>query len=201
MKIYITRHGETQWNREFKMQGWKDSNLTQKGINNAIKLGESLKDIDFDFIYCSPLGRAVDTARYIRGDKNTKIIKIESLKEMGFGVWEGMENEKIKEIYKQQQSDFWNKPQLYQTVNGESFEDIIDRARKALNEIIKNTTAKNILIVTHTVLIKAIYLIIKKYSLEDFWKDPFLYDTCLTILEVNAKKIKIILEADISHLN
>lgn len=201
LKIYITRHGETQWNRECKMQGWKDSNLTQKGIDNAIKLGESLKDIDFHHIYCSPLGRAVDTARYIRGDKNTKIIKIESLKEMGFGVWEGMKNEKIKEMYKEQQDNFWNKPQLYKSVNGESFDNIIDRVRKAFNEIIKTTTGENILIITHTVVIKAIYLIIKKYSLEDFWKPPFLYDTCLTILEVSDKKIDIILEADISHLN
>jgi len=201
LRIYITRHGETQWNRECKMQGWKDSDLTQKGIDNAIKLGESLKDIDFNHIYCSPLGRAVDTARYIRGDRNTKITKIESLKEMGFGVWEGMKNEKIKEMYKEQQDNFWNNPQLYKSVNGESFDNIIDRVRKAFNEIIKTTTGENILIITHTVVIKAIYLIIKKYSLEDFWKPPFLYDTCLTILEVSDKKIDIILEADISHLN
>jgi len=201
LKIYITRHGETQWNRECKMQGWKDSDLTQKGIDNAIKLGESLKDIDLNHIYCSPLGRAVDTARYIRGDRNTKITKIESLKEMGFGAWEGMKNEKIKEMYKEQQDNFWNNPQLYKSVNGESFDNIIDRVRKAFNEIIKTTTGENILIITHTVVIKAIYLIIKKYSLEDFWKPPFLYDTCLTILEVSDKKIDIILEADISHLN
>ncbi len=201
MKIYITRHGETEWNRESRMQGWKNSNLTEKGINNAKKLGVSLKDIDFNYIYCSPLGRAVDTANYIRGNKDTEIIKIESLKEMGFGIWEGMEQEKVKELYPLQQFNFWNKPYLYQSVEGESFDQLINRVKKVLYDITSNTTGENILIVSHTLVIKAIYSIIKNYSLEEFWNKPFMYDTCLTVLEVEDKKIEIILEADISHLN
>ena len=201
MKIYITRHGETEWNKELKMQGWKDADLTEKGIDNAKKLGESLKDIDFDYIYCSPLGRAINTAKYIRGNKNTEIIKIDSLKEMGFGIWEGMEHEKVKELYPSQQFNFWNKPHLYEPVDGESFKELIERVKKVLYDITNNTAGENILIVTHTAVIKAIYSIIKNYSLEDFWNKPFMHDTCLTVIEVQDKKIKIILEADVSHLN
>lgn len=201
MKVYLTRHGATQWNKEGRMQGWQDSNLTQKGVDNAKKLGESLYDIDFDYIYCSPLGRALDTAKYIRGDKNTQIIIIESLKEMGFGKWEGMDYENIKELYEKQQFNFWNKPHLYEPVEGESFDELIHRVKKAFYDIINNTSGENILIVTHTAVIKAIYSIIKNYSLENFWCKPFMYDTCLTVLEVGDKKIEIILEADISHLD
>jgi probable phosphoglycerate mutase len=201
LKIYITRHGETEWNKEGRMQGWKDSDLTEKGIDNAKKLGESLKYIDFDYIYCSPLGRAIDTAKYIRGNKGTEIVIKDSLKEMGFGIWEGMEHEKVKELYTEQQFNFWNKPHLYAPADGESFGELIYRVDKALNDIIKNKTGENILIVSHTVVIKAIYAIIKNYSLEDFWNPPFMYDTCLTILEVDDTKIEIVLEADISHLN
>lgn len=201
MKIYITRHGATKWNSENRMQGWQDSDLTEKGIENAKKLGESLYDIDFDYIYCSPLGRAFDTAKYIRGNKNTEIIKIEDLKEMGFGIWEGMDHEKVKELYPTQQFNFWNKPHLYEPEEGESFDELIQRVKKALYDIIDNSTGENILIVTHTAVIKAIYSIIKNYSIEDFWSKPFMYDTCLTVLEVGNKKIEIILEADISHLD
>ena len=57
MKIYITRHGETKWNIQGRMQGWKNSDLTEKGIENAKKLGKSLKEINFDCIYSSPSGR------------------------------------------------------------------------------------------------------------------------------------------------
>jgi len=183
------------------MQGWQDSDLTEKGIDNAKKLGESLCDIDFDYIYCSPLGRALDTATYIRGDKNTEIIKIDDLKEMGFGIWEGMDHGKVKELYPAQQFNFWNKPHLYEPVEGESFAELINRVKKALYDIINNSSGENILIVTHTAVIKAIYSIIKNYSLEDFWSKPFMYDTCLTVLDVRDKKIEIALEADISHLD
>jgi len=184
------------------MQGWKNSNLTEKGIENAKKLGESLIHIDFDYIYCSPLGRAMDTAKFIRGSKDTEIIINESLKEMGFGLWEGMKHLDIEKSYSEQRFNFWNKPHLYKTIEGESFEELFERVNKVLKGIIDNsTTNDNILIVSHAVVIKAIYAIIKNHKLEEFWNPPFMYDTSLTIIEVDSEKIKVILEADISHLS
>ncbi|MCB2288931.1 histidine phosphatase family protein [Clostridium sp. CS001] len=200
MKIYITRHGETEWNKAGRMQGWKNSDLSEKGIENAKKLGESLNHVDFDCIYCSPLGRTIETAKCIRGNKNTEIITKEALKEMGFGLWEGMEHTKVKELYAAQHFNLWNKPNLYEPVQGESFEELLCRTREVLNEIM-NSKHENILIVSHAILIKAIYAIIKNYSLEDFWNPPFMHDTCLTVLEIKNNEVSIILEADVSHLD
>lgn len=200
MRIYITRHGETEWNKAGRMQGWQNSNLTEKGIENAKKLGESLKHIEFDYIYCSPLGRAVDTAKYIRGDRNTAITIKDSLKEMSFGAWEGKEYTEIEELYPVQKYNFWNKPHLYEPVGGESYKELICRIDTVFNEIMSNTTAKNVLIITHAAAIKAIYSILKSIPLEDFWGSPYMYDTCLTVLEIVKGKANCILEADISHL-
>lgn len=55
-----------------------------------------MKDIKLDVIYSSPLGRALDTTKYMNGESNTKIVLLESLKEIGFGFWEGIEHSKIK---------------------------------------------------------------------------------------------------------
>jgi len=55
MKIYLTRHGETEWNLEGRLQGSLDAKLTQKGIEEATMLGESLKGVEFDMIFSSPL--------------------------------------------------------------------------------------------------------------------------------------------------
>lgn len=200
MKIYITRHGETEWNKEGRMQGWKNSNLTEDGIKNAKKLGERLKHVDFDCIYCSPLGRAVDTAKYIRRDKKTEIILVDSLKEMGFGKWEGMEHDIIKELYPTEHFNFWNKPHLYNPIEGESFNELFERVNDVLNQITSNSSLENVLIVSHAVVIKAIYAIIKKYPLEELWNSPFLQGTSLTIIEVEDNEINMILEADTSHL-
>ena len=200
MKIYITRHGETQWNVKGLMQGWKDSELTEKGIDNAKRLGERLKDINFDVIYSSPLKRAVDTAKYINGEKNTKIVLVESLKEMGVGVWEGMEHSKVKELYPEQHTNFWERPHLFKPQeNGESFEEVLMRVKKVWQDII-NAGGDNVLIVTHAVVLKTLYMILKNLELKDLWNPPFMKDTCLTIVEVIDNKVNIILEGDISHL-
>ncbi|NLP13977.1 MAG: histidine phosphatase family protein [Clostridium sp.] len=200
MRIYITRHGETQWNKKGLMQGWKNSDLTEKGIENAKRLGESLKDINFDVIYTSPLGRANETAKCINGNKDTKIVLVESLKEMGFGIWEGMENSKLKELYSEQYNNFWERPHLYKPhENGESFEELLLRVKTAWNEILK-AGGNNILIVTHAVVLKTLYMILKNLDLKDLWNPPFMKDTSLTIVEVIGNKVKIILEADTSHL-
>lgn len=120
--------------------------------------------------------------------------------EMGFGLWEGMEHSKVKELYPVQQFNLWNKPHLYKPVDGEHFEDVFIRARQILYDIINNTKHENVMIVSHAILIKAIYAIVKNYSLEDFWNPPFLEGTSLTIFEVKDSVINVILEADVSHV-
>lgn len=200
VNIYIARHGETKWNIEGRMQGFKNSDLTQRGINDARSLGESLKDIDFDCIYSSPLGRALDTAKYIRQDDNIKIILDDSLKELNLGLWEGMTHEEIKEKYPLQYNNFREHPESFESQGGESFLELIKRVEDGLNNIIKDENHENILIVTHTCVIKAISIIVKGNDVKDFWNLPFINNTSLTILEVINKEIKVLLEADVSHL-
>ena len=73
MRIYLVRHGETIWNTEGRIQGWKNSNLTEKGIEDAKALGKYLRDVDFQCAFTSPFQRAIDTTKFILGDKNIVI--------------------------------------------------------------------------------------------------------------------------------
>lgn len=200
MNIYIARHGETKWNREGRMQGFKNSDLTEEGISNAKSLGESLKNIDFDYIYSSPLGRALDTAKYIRKDDSINIILDDSLKELNLGLWEGMTYEEIKEKYPTQYNNFREHPELFESQGGEKFSELIKRVEEGLSNIIKDEDHENILIVTHTCVIKAIAIIVKGEDVKNFWNPPFINNASLTILEVIDKEIKVLLEADVSHL-
>lgn len=200
LKIYITRHGETEWNIEKRMQGWNNSALTAKGIEESKKLGKRLKDIDFQCIYSSSLKRAVDTSKYIRGNKNTKIVLFDEFREMGLGKWEGLEHNKIEELYKEEYFNYWNNPCLYNNKSGESFYELFKRVESILSIIIKKHKDGNILIVSHGVVIKAIYRIVNGESLKDLWKPPDIGNTSLTIIEVKEGKKKIILESDSLHL-
>lgn len=69
MKLYVVRHGETDWNKNFLMQGNTNTDLNETGISQAKEIREKLKDIDFDVCYSSPLSRAYNTAKIICDNK------------------------------------------------------------------------------------------------------------------------------------
>ncbi|KAA0543121.1 histidine phosphatase family protein [Bacillus sp. BGMRC 2118] len=197
--LYITRHGETVWNTQKRMQGWLDSDLTEKGIQNAKSLGDRLKDISFEAAYISPSGRTRATSNLILGDRNIPLIFDENLREMNLGSWEGETLQFIKESYPVEYDRFWNAPHLYTPIGGEYFTDIRERATQVLNKIKTKHTDGNILIVTHSVMIKSLLSIIKDLSIENLWEPPFIHDTSLTIVESRESEYRIILEGDNSH--
>jgi probable phosphoglycerate mutase len=198
--LYITRHGETEWNREKRMQGWLDSNLTENGIKNAISLGERLKETELTAIFSSPSGRTKATTSLIRGERDIPVIYDENLREIKLGQWEGKTHSSIKEMYQTEFESYWNTPHQFKTVGGETFEETRARAIQVLNRIKKDYKSGNILIVTHSVLIKCLYSFIRNTSIETLWDPPYMHDTSLTIVEMNENGFKLGLEGDISHL-
>lgn len=201
MKLYITRHGQTKWNIETRLQGWNDSDLTQKGKQDASALASRLADINFDHIYSSTQKRARETAEIIKSDRNIDITELEDLREIGFGQWEGMTMKDIQDNYKDEFDVYLKKPHLYKPIlNGESYDEIFDRVNRALKEIIKNG-GDNILIVSHGVTIKILTAIVKDISREDLYEIGISKGTSLNICQVNEDGIEFILEGDTSHIS
>ena len=90
MELYMVRHGQTDFNKNKRLQGVIDIPLNEYGIELAEKTAEGLKDVPFDVIYSSPLSRAFQTAEIIRGDRPAEIIPTDSLLELSFGEYEGL---------------------------------------------------------------------------------------------------------------
>lgn len=200
MRIYLTRHGETLWNVERRLQGWRDSPLTESGLKNAQKLAERLKVIDFDIIYTSNQKRAIDTARILRGDQDTEIISLEELRELGFGKWEGMTLQEIEVVYPEEYSTYKKSPVRYKSVGGENIEELFQRVKKAIDHIISQEYS-NVLIVSHGVTIRAIVSTILGNPIDRFGEIPVYPGTSLTIIESDGEKTRIVKFADSEHLD
>jgi probable phosphoglycerate mutase len=198
--LFITRHGQTVWNTEKRMQGWKDSHLTEDGINQAILLGKRIEKIDIDYIYTSPTGRAYNTAEIVRGKRNIPIIVDNRIREINMGKWEGMTQIEIDNLYKEEFFNFWNAPQLYEPVGGESFIQVRERVSNFIEEITKKHEGKNILIVTHTIALKSIMSYIQHTPLERFWAPPYIHPTSLTVVKIQNENKEVIMYADASHI-
>lgn len=88
-EIYLIRHGQTDYNRQFRLQGRSDIPLNRLGLAQARAAHEALRGVHFDAVYASPLRRAVDTACIVSGWPEEKIELDPRLIEIGFGIWEG----------------------------------------------------------------------------------------------------------------
>jgi len=199
LRLYLTRHGQTQSNLNKIMQGWHNSDLTELGKSQAKKLHKRIKHIDFEEVYSSPIKRAVDTAKIVSGKENVKTI--ENLKEIGLGEWESKTQEEIKKNYAELFNNFWENPHLFKTIGGESFHDVKNRAEMAIKEIISIHNSGNILIVTHAAILNVMMLWFNKKDLSLVWQPPVQQNTALNIVELNnLEDYKVRLEGCTYHL-
>ncbi len=205
LRLYITRHGETEWNVEGRMQGWMNSELTEKGIKNAEALGKQLESTEFKVIYSSTSERAVHTAELIRGSRRISIITDENLREINLGELEGKLKDEYTDSDRQQLDTFWNRPHQYKALSGEDFYQVRVRIEAVLKKIISENKDSNIIIVTHGGIVKTMMAIFKGIPVEKLWEPPFIHGTSLSIVEVDNSSgwefsaFKVLQEGDMSH--
>jgi len=199
-KLYIVRHGETEWNRAGKLQGWKDAPLTEKGKKQAEALSERLEGIDFDAVYSSPLGRTLKTAEIALDGMDLSVSTDERLKEINMGRWEGTEADKIKQMFPELYKDFWERPHLYEPEDGESFHEVQDRALSFLEETKEKHADQKILIFSHGCTSKVLMIHLEGRPLSRLWEPPELEECSLNIVEIEDGGSEIILFGDTSFL-
>ena len=168
--LYILRHGKTDWNAAFKLQGRTDIKLNEEGREMAQNAAMEARDIDFDICFSSPLIRALETARIVLHDRDIPIVCDDRLMEMCFGEYEGIE--RSFDIPDCPINDLFKDPVNYTADKGaESFEELFERTGDFLNEKIYPLLkeGKDILIVGHGAMNCSIVSQIKGYDLAHFW--------------------------------
>ena len=157
LKLYIVRHGETEWNVIKRFQGQLNTPLTEKGMEKLGKTGKKLKNILFDQVYTSELERTVNSAEIIlnenNGYKNNKLElqKLAELNEVYFGVWQGLTYEEVFLKYPEEANNYFYNVKNYnaENVEAENLKDALERFLKGINKILNRHKSGNILVVTH----------------------------------------------------
>ena len=147
MKItfHYVRHGETLFNQLERMQGWCDSPLTQRGIQQALEVRQQLLPIPLNRAFSSTSERCIDTANIILSGRNVPLITTKGLKEVSFGRWEGEKTSLI-----QQELLLHRQTQDYSDFGGESKEEIRRRIRHTFEQILAACNdQEHVMIVSH----------------------------------------------------
>ena len=173
MKIYLVRHSETDWNKIGRLQGQSDVPLNEHGIRLARETAAALKSVPFEAAFSSPLGRAMETARIIMGDRNIPLQTDERLMEMNFGVMEKMDFVTAKKDAAHPMYNFFFAPAAYiPPERAESFQQLYDRSGEFLREQILSLEGKyeTVLITGHGAMNRSIVNPLAGVPLEDFWR-------------------------------
>lgn len=190
MKIYITRHSLTAWNEEKRLQGWKDSPLSQQGKKDALKLHQFIKDIHIDQVYSSPLLRAKSTAELIFQDR--QINEDVRLKEMNFGDYEGKYIQELKE--KEDYFDLWHHPDASVSLpHGETYQEVVNRLNDFILEKYHENPEQTIFITIHGMLFTILHGIFLELPIKRFNEinQEIVRGCSLSLLEFDGKKHKI----------
>jgi broad specificity phosphatase PhoE len=155
-RLWLARHGETDWNRDGRFQGQTDSLLNASGLEQARQVADLLVDAGIQAIYCSDLQRAKLTAQII-GKKLKLIPKVdENLREINLGKWEGMLRDQIISQYR----EVWDRRQLdpvhVRPPGGENLLELAERVWAATDKIAKLHPKGKVLIVSHGVALACI---------------------------------------------
>ena len=195
MKLYLIRHGETDLNKQKRLQGKLDIELNDYGRKLAHMTAAGLKDVEFHIAFTSPLKRAKETAQIIIGNRNIPLIEETRIAEIGFGVYEGhcYEGENC-DISDSEFINFFQHPERYcPPENGETFEEIIERTGAFWNELISSREYENktILIATHGCALKAILANANHIPVAKIWGESLNKNCAVTILDVKNGQVRI----------
>lgn len=153
MKLYFTRHGQTEWNVQERMQGSSDSPLTSLGIEQAEGLREWLEAISIDRVYTSPQPRAFTTAEIALAGKGLSPIPDDRLREARLGAFEGMTFTEATETYPGAIHAFTQAPDQFVPIGeGETFFDLRERVNDFLSSI-ATERHETVLVVSHALVL------------------------------------------------
>ncbi len=197
--LYITRHGETEWNIQSRFQGWKNSPLTELGVKQAESLRKRMSTVPLNKIYASPTERAAKTAEIIKGDRDIEIIHDIDLREMGFGNWEGLTYDEIKSLNEAELNNLIYHPSKYVPDMGEDYKTFTERIIGAVDRIILNHPNESVLIVTHGISLKVMLSYFNSLDLDEIHNLPIVGQASLTQVSINKDEFQVILTGDTQH--
>lgn len=147
--VYLIRHGETEWNRQLRFQGHQDSPLTKTGKRQANALGRRMREINFDDLYTSDLGRARHTAEIIAGFSGHGIRLDARLRERNYGVLEGLTEKETNARFPEVLSRFRSYDPEYIIPHGESHRRHYERNIDFIHDKAVSRPGKKIAVVAH----------------------------------------------------
>lgn len=155
-RVFLVRHGETDWNAELRVMGQLDIPLNERGRAQARLTADLLAREQFAAIYSSDLVRAVETAQIIATPHRLDVLRVPELREASYGLWEGLTRDEVLKKFPHEYQMRRTDPENFRPCGGESRTELYTRASKIFSDLVARHPNQKILIVSHGGTIRAI---------------------------------------------
>jgi 2,3-bisphosphoglycerate-dependent phosphoglycerate mutase len=188
-RLVLVRHGQSEWNLKNLFTGWKDPDLTEKGVEEAKQAGRLLKaeGLTFDVAFTSKLTRAKRTNQLILaelGQRTLPVVEDEALNERDYGELTGLNKDDARKTWGEQKVLMWRRSYDVPPPGGESLKDTVARSlpyfvREILPEVLRG---KTVLVTAHGNSLRALIMTLERLTpdallqRELFTGAPIIYD-------------------------
>lgn len=167
-RLILIRHGETDWSCQKRYCGLGDIPLNKKGRKQAEEVSRKLKKEKINKVYSSDMKRTVQFARIVF--KEMHIEKLPELREINFGIFEGLSYKDVLNRYPAVYKKWIENPLEFTIPEGEGLNDMAERTRRALAKILSHNRNKTAVTFTHAGPIKVMLCDILKRDISEAWQ-------------------------------
>ena len=199
-ELILIRHGQTVWNSEHRMQGQRNSALSERGRAQARALAKRLQAEPFDYLYSSDLDRAVETAGVIAAATGHAVRIDARLRERCFGIFEGLTRDEMKERHPAEYARFRERDPDYCMPGGESLRAFHERCMGVMGEIAIKHGGARVVVVAHGLLLVALYRAAHALALTEPRTTLELINASLNVFDYADARWRMISWADQAHL-
>jgi len=197
-KVILIRHGETEWSYQKRYCGFTDIELNEKGRQQARRLLKRLSKEKIHKVYSSDMKRTVQFAKIVF--KDLPVEELLDLREMNFGIFEGLTYQDIMEKYPRVYGEWLGSSLDIIITQGEGLKILARRVRKALRRILSQNSNKTVAVFTHGGPIRVILCDILRLDLKEIWQIE-LGLASISIIEFVKGRGRVHLLNDIPYLN
>ena len=196
--VLLVRHGQTNSNVTGFYMGRSDEDLDEVGYTQARRLSSRLSGWPIASVYTSPLRRAYTTAAILAEPHLLELNVLDDLIELGLGDWQGLHMDEIKrrwpDVWQQSRID----PSEVTMPNGESFRQVTERAVRVFESVVRSNPGKQVVIVTHEVVVKVIVAHVLGVS-NSMYRRFEVNNASLSVIRVANGNSRLITLNDTSH--
>ena len=187
--LVLVRHGQSEWNEKNLFTGWRDPDLTEKGVEEAVQAGNALKQagFNFDIAFTSDLQRAQKTCALILAALELsalEVIQNQALNERDYGDLAGLNKDDARKKWGDEQVHIWRRSYDIPPPGGESLKDTADRVLPYYETSIKSRllAGETVLVAAHGNSLRALVMMLEGLSQEEILAreigtgEPIIYD-------------------------